>query len=440
MSLDVPVPAKTSFLASSIGAFTQTLFAKIFLLAANLATGIIVARSLAPVGRGEQAAMSMWPGLLSGLFSLGLALALTYSFRREPERQIELLSASSILAICLGLVATGVGMIFLPAWLSRYDTAIITFARWMLLLIPFTMITFVQQAALEARSDFTTSNLSKSLPQLASVVILGSLALTHRLTPFSSTFGYLAPWTVVPFLLGWRLRKLMSLRFDNFRGSAKRLLSYGLRSYPIDVLGTLSGQVDQVLVVGLISASGLGLYTVALSVSRILSIFHASLVTVLFPKAAALAPAQVVALTSRITRISSLAAFLGAATLIVALPFLMVHLYGGAFRDVVPVARILCIEIVVTGATSILSQSFMATGKPGTIAVLQVIGLLLTVPFMLVLIPRYGLSGAALALLCSSTCRLLIVIACYPLILKSPVPNLMIGPSDFAYVMQRLKR
>lgn len=440
MSSELLAEPKASFLATSLGAFTQTLVAKIFLLAANLATGIIVARSLAPVGRGEQAAMSMWPGLLSGLSSLGLALALTYNFRRKPERQSEVLFAAMVLAVALGIVGAGIGMVFVPHWLARYDWPVINYARWMMLLVPFTMITFVQQGALEARGDFTASNLSKSLPQLASVIILGYLALHHYLTPFTSTAGYLGPWTIVPFILAWRLRDLVAPHFRQLRSSAKLLLSYGLRSYPIDVLATLSAQVDQVLVVGLLSASGLGLYSVALSVSRILAIFHGSLLTVLFPKAAALEPPQVVALTGRMARISSLVASLASASLIATLPFLMVHLYGGAFKGVVSVAQILCVEVVVGGATSILSQSFMATGKPGTIAVLQVMGLLLTVPFMLILIPRLGLNGAALALLMTSTCRLGLVVVCYPLVLKTHPPSLLITAGDLSFLIKRLQR
>jgi antigen flippase len=118
----------------------------------------------------------------------------------------------------------------------------------------------------------------------------------------------------------------------------------------------------------------------------------------------------------------------------------MEPLYGGAFKSVVPIAQILCVEIVITGATSVLSQSFMATGKPGTIAVLQVLGLLLTVPFMLVLIPRFGLSGAALALLLSSTCRLGLVLACYPMILKTRPPSLIITGHDITFLLKRLRR
>jgi antigen flippase len=425
--------------ASTSGAFAQTLLAKLFLLFANLATGVIVARSLAPTGRGEQAAMTMWPGLLCGILSMGLGLALTYGIRRQPDRKSELLSTSILLALGFGALATTIGIVFVPHWLVRYDRSVIAFARLMLLIVPFMMATFVLQAAFEAHFDFTTSNLSKLLQQIVTVVILGLLAITHRLTPFTSTLGYLLPWAVVPVVLAWRLRDLITLRLPNFRVSAKELLSYGTRSSAIDLLGTLSGQVDQVLVVGLLSAGGLGLYSVALSVSRVLFVFHASLVTVLFPRAASLKPTEVFALMPRAARITSLMASVAAACLIVLLPYILVPLYGGAFKGVIPIARILCVEIVITGAASVLSQSFMATGKPGTVALLQVIGLLVTIPLLLILIPRFGLSGAALALLVSSTCRLAAVMACHPILLKTKLPNLIVTRGDIVFLLSKVK-
>ena len=354
--------------ASSYGAVAQTFAAKIFLLVANLATGILVARTLAPAGRGELAAMTLWPGLLCSLFTLGVPLALNYNSRRNPGRHAQYVWAAIVLSAGLGIVATLVGIAIIPHMLGKYQLPVVQLAQWLMLMAPFLMMTFVLQAALESRTEFTVSNLSKSLPQLIVLGILGALAVTRHLTPFSSALAYMLPLAIVPIILGWRLRRTIRVAMDRFRDSTRELLSYGVRSYAIDILGTLSQQVDQVLVVGLLSASGLGLYAVALSVSRVLGVFHSSLVTVLFPRAASLAKEDVVALTGRATRISTFVASLGAAALILLLPFLMVRLYGGAFSGVVPVARILSVEVIVTGATSILAQAFLATGRPGTIA------------------------------------------------------------------------
>ena len=77
----------------------------------------------------------------------------------------------------------------------------------------------------------------------------------------------------------------------------KQLLQYGIRSYGIDLLGTLALQVDQVLVVSLLSADAMGSYVVVLSLSRMLNVFQTSVVMVLFPKAAGHSTDKVLSMT-----------------------------------------------------------------------------------------------------------------------------------------------
>lgn len=426
--------------STSSGAVAQTLVLRVILIGANLATGVIVARVLAPTGRGEQAAMVLWPGILCGLLSLGIPLALSFKVRRQPEQRAELLSAALILGTALGFLATVVGIVVIPHWIGRYDRSVVVFAQWAMLIAPLWMVTVIMQAAFEADGDFTASNVSKFFPPVTTLCGLIAFAALGKLTPYSSAALYLGPAAVVPLMLGWRLRRRLTLTLRRFRTTARELLSYGIRSYAVDVLGTLSQQVDQLLVVGLVNPAGLGIYTVALSASRVLGVFHNSLNTVLFPKASSLEHADVVALTARAARINTLITASTALVLFLILPLAMPLVYGRAFNGVIPVTRILLVEIVLTGAASILAQAFMATGKPGVIAVLQTVGLLLAVPLMFAFIPRFGLSGAALALLVSTASRLALVLVCYPLVLKTPVPNMVVNRSDLAFLANRLRR
>ena len=67
------------------------------------------------------------------------------------------------------------------------------------------------------------------------------------------------------------------------------------------------------------------------------------------------------------------------------------------------------------GATiAVLAQAFLSTGRPAVVALLQGVGLAAIVPLMLFAVPRYGLVGAALALLASTALRLIFVLGCFP--------------------------
>jgi O-antigen/teichoic acid export membrane protein len=210
----------------------------------------------------------------------------------------------------------------------------------------------------------------------------------------------------------------------------KRILGYGIRSYGIDVLGTLALYVDQVLVIGLLSPGAMGSYVVVLSLSRMLNLFQNSVVMVLFPKAAGRPREDVVAMTGECVRISGLVTAFCGVFVCLAGPTLLRILYGSEYVAAKGALRILVVEVVLSGATFVLAQAFMALDRPGVVTILQAIGLSLSIPMMLLLIPRYGIYGAAVSLLTSTVARLLFVYCAYWIFLKIKPPSLLPSSRD----------
>ena len=200
------------------------------------------------------------------------------------------------------------------------------------------------------------------------------------------------------------------------------------------MLSTLGGQIDQVLVIALLSASNVGVYVVALNASRVLTLLTASVVTVLLPSASGLDKEGAVEIVTRSARISTaIAATLGLA-LVAVYPVIFPLFYGRAFSQAVSVAQLLTLEAVLFGAVDVLAQAFMALGRPGFVTALQSIGLMIVFPAMLLFLPHFGLLGAAMALLTSTTVRLIFVLWSYPMFLKLPMPNLILRKDDFVRV------
>jgi O-antigen/teichoic acid export membrane protein len=215
---------------------------------------------------------------------------------------------------------------------------------------------------------------------------------------------------------------------------------YGVRSYGIDLCGTMSFYVDQVMVVHLLQSGTMGAYVVALSLSRMLNAFHAAVVMVLFPKMISKSAETIHSLTGRAVRITTF--MTGCAGLVVALlgPQLMTLLYGPAYRGATGIVRILIVEVILSGVVQVLSQAFMALGRPGTVTLFQVSGLLLTVPVLIVLVPRYGIHGAAVALLISTTIRLVAVMTLFRPLLHMPCPRIVLTREDWRFMTSTLRR
>ena len=111
-------------------------------------------------------------------------------------------------------------------------------------------------------------------------------------------------------------------------------------------------------------------------------------------------------------------------------PAVLNLLYGRAYISAAPVLRVLLIEVVLASVTGVLAQAAMALGKPGIVTLLQSVGLALTIPFMTIMIPRFGMIGAAYALLASTFCRFLFVQFSFPLFLKVKSPRLWFALAD----------
>jgi O-antigen/teichoic acid export membrane protein len=391
-------------------AVLQTLVAKLSILAINAATGILTARVLQPAARGELTAIILWPVFLASLLSFGLQTSLVFNLRKHPEEQGPLVSTALWAGLVCGSLAALLGAIFIPLWLRQYPPQIVTIARLFLLSAPLSSLTIMGRSVFEGRGDYYASNLLQLFTPVPSLLALIGLTLCHRMTPLTAGLAYVLGG--IPVFV-WMMRRLsgsVQLRRWAEMRSLKKLLHYGVRSYGIDLLGTLALQVDQILVISLLAPAAMGIYVVALSLSRVLNVFQQSAVMVLFPKAAGATTDAVMAMTGRAARLSTIVAAAFALLVAVLGPMLIRLVYGPAYTAAVSALRILVIEVVLAGLTYVLAQAFMALGRPGVVTLLQAVGLAISFPLMLWWIPRFGIAGAALALLCSTAVRLLLVV------------------------------
>jgi O-antigen/teichoic acid export membrane protein len=300
----------------------------------------------------------------------------------------------------------------------------------MMLFAPQVALTLILTAMLETQGDFKLANSTRVISTVLTLASLTVMAFMHVLTPSLTTLTYFVPPMLTSAWVAWKLRAFFARRLFDPRPGLKILGSYGLRSYGVDVLATLSQQIDQVLVVGLLSASAMGVYAIALSASRVLQLLHQAVVTVIFPNASGLAQERVVPVVARAARVSTVIATLFSAILAAALPFLIPLFYGRGYAGAIGVAQVLTLEALIGGLVYVLAQAFMASNRPGLVTAFQGLGFCVAVPCMLVLMPHFGLMGAAVALLISTCARLAFLLASFRMILHVPMPQLIPTADD----------
>jgi O-antigen/teichoic acid export membrane protein len=416
----------------------QCLATKFLVLGLNAATSIVVARALKPAGRGEMSAIIIWPGFFSALLTLGLPSSLTFNLRRHPEHAPETVAAASVLTLLIGLVTGILGFVFIPVWLTQYSHTDIVYARWMLLASPLPMMLLFGRAALEAKGNFLASNLSLwSVPFLTLIWLLVLVAFGH-VTPLTSGLAYVFTSLPLAVILVAQVYSTYRPRFWNLRAALRNLLHFGLRAWGIDLLNALAVS-EHVLVVHFLSPADMGTYVVAASLARMLGVFQTSAVIVLFPRIAARSTADVIELTGFTLRVTTFCAAAGAVAVGALGPVLLRFVYGASYAEGgVGVFRLLLGEVVLSGATQVLAQAYLALERPGTVTVIQALGVGIGLLIMPGMIKEFGGPGAPLALLVSSVIRFAITLLSFRYLLKTAAPRIWPKREDLRIVTARL--
>jgi O-antigen/teichoic acid export membrane protein len=424
---------------SGLSAVMQSMAGRILFVLINAATGVVTARALHPSGRGELAALGVWPNFLGSAMTFGLPSALIFWNRSDPEQKSSFLWASLPLTMLMGAIAVLLGVIGIPFWLSQYPPGIVHVAQLLMLNAFVVLLVANARAACEANNDFLASSVAMCMTPLLTLVALIAVDVAHSLTAINAALCYVAGGLPSCAFLCFRLRHSFSEPPTQMVQAAKKLLGYGGRSYGVDICGTLSLYADQAIVVHLLDPGAMGIYVVALSLSRTLNVIHQAVAAVLFPKAVALDQRELIAMTGRAIRISTL--FTAACGAIVSLlgPVLLSVLYGREYRGATMILNILIAEVILTGATLVLTRAYMALNRPGLVTALQSSGLLLSLPLLAAFVPRWGVLGASFALLTAAVVRLVVALASFRFVLGERAPGLIPRIDELQMLARRMK-
>jgi O-antigen/teichoic acid export membrane protein len=188
------------------------------------------------------------------------------------------------------------------------------------------------------------------------------------------------------------------------RGGARgaELLRFALRTWVVNVLGALHERVDVLLLAALLpDPAPAAFYVVALGLIERLKQIPEAIGVALFPELAARDAQAGARFAARTVRHSLAWLILLAVPIAAAAPWLMPLLYGDPYRASVPVVLVLLPALSALAVYRILSRYFIARGAQGTPIAIQAVSLVANLALNLLLIPRLGAVGAALASLCS---------------------------------------
>jgi O-antigen/teichoic acid export membrane protein len=358
---------------------------------------LILARALGPTGRGTIAFITVTALVAARVASMGIGEATAVFVAKRPEirgalltNAVTFMAASALLiaaVACGALIALGDDR---PAGVGAPELAIIAAAT-------------LVSALGDAGYVFLLG--SNRLRPIALITASASWVYPLLLVVLWSTVGL----TVLRAALVWTasesIRALAYLR-QSTRGLALSRLDPGLlveavrfgsRAWVGSMARFLNFRTDQILMGFLATEAALGVYAVAVNASEVLLYLPAATATALLPAAARADGGLRTEQALRAFR--SAAVVTAAAALVAALlgPLLLPVVFGAPFEASVTPFLWLLPGALGFAATAVFSYALVAASSPGLSSVGPFVSLVVGITLDLVLIPRFGASGAAAA-------------------------------------------
>lgn len=383
-----------------VGQVGVTLSAQMVMLVLALGQAAIVARWLGPEGKGVLTLVQLLPGMLAIFLNFGINSANVYY---AGSRRLDIGTLASN-GLTLGLVGSTVGIAavailvvggWLDALMPGVPPAILLLS---MAALPASLLIGQFNAILQGLRRISAVNAVNVLHTLATLVFMAVLIIGLQIGLLGAVLAVVGSAVFTLALVGrllWREGAIFIPRWNP--PAVRQLLSFGLRGYVGQLLQFFNYRLDMFLVNFFLDPASVGIYSVSVRMAELLWYLPNSVGFVIFPRAASAKPGEMRSFIPRVFGITVALTFIGAIGLAVLGRFLIVIVYSPAFLDAYVPLLALLPGVVLLGGAKVLTNVIAGHGYPQYNSINAGISLVLTVVFDLVLIPAYGLTGAAVA-------------------------------------------
>jgi O-antigen/teichoic acid export membrane protein len=392
------------------------LVARLGAITSLLLVSLLVARIAGPAGVGTLVLLRVLPWLVGLLLGSGLYGAAPYFLsgpgRAEPRYRSTLVAIAVAAGVAGTVLWVAAAPVFGPRLFPQLSTGLVALAGVMVLS---QALESTAMACCQGFDDLAGANRLIFLEEFVFLPGFGLLLLV-------GTEPYLA--MVIALLVGDLTTSALGAarlaRRGYFTGSgrpslplAREVAGYGFRAQLGTIALLVNARLDFALVGALIGPASLGIYAVATRYAELLRLPALAMNYVLFPAYArdggAVATERVRALLPRIGWVPAAVAV----PMALAAPVVLPLFFGRPFSAAVLPAWVLLGGLAVGGIIGVIGAYLSGVGRPGLYSASLAAGLPVTVVLDLLLIPPFGVTGAAVASTAAYFVTTGVLLACY---------------------------
>lgn len=388
-----------------------TILIQLFQFVAVVGSTILVTRVTGAHGRGEYALVSSVATLAAMVTGLGISWAGIYYI---GKRQFPLADvASTLLTVSLAAASVAVatlGVVYILFRDSYFHEVSAPQAVIMLLLT----------ALFQLTATSTSIVLGLNRPLHYAGVSLVQLGVALAIQVALAVFGSLTATTALAGLLvgaatgtGFGLvlvRREVPLRIGLDRQILRTFFNFGIRGYAANLMMFLNYRLDALIVNGLAGVVSLGYYSIATAMAETLWYGANGFALVMFPHVSSLDRKEANRVTPVVCRNAVFMTLIGALVMFAVSRELILFVFGPGMLPALNPLWLLLPGIVTLTTAKVLSSYLSGIGKPTYSTYIAAFTVTLTIALDLLLIPRYGINGAAAASSIVYTCTAIVTV------------------------------
>lgn len=370
------------------------------ILILSLVTASITARCLGPAGKGQLAMVFMVPALLQMFLSLGLGPANVY-YVASGSLPIHQLTAN---AVAFSILATVVGFLvtlsmlmsnLLPIVLPGVSSGYLMLG---MIALPLGLLASNFNTILHGCQRIYTLNMLNFIGSLLSASFMAILVIAMKFGILGAIIASLAVNVAMLAATGWCAKKDGACFWPQWNPKVIRpTLNYGLKCYVANLLQFFNYRLDVFIVNFFLGPVSVGIYGVSVAIAELLWQLPNAASFVIFPKSANSSQEAMNDFTPRVFWIILAITMVGAIGLALFGKFAIRIIFSSAFLDAYVPLLVLLPGVVLLGAGKVLANDVAGRGYPHYNSITAGISLVVTVALDLLLIPKLGVVGAALA-------------------------------------------
>lgn len=373
-----------------------TLISNIVIICIGFFTSWVISRTLGAELQGVYNLAILIPNLMYNFLNFGQDTSTMFFLSNKTINKSDLIDNMIPVSIFYTIISTLLGTLFIfllkDSMFTEVSNNTLIFA---LIISPLTFLNNNLTAVLKSEGEFFSVNKVQVINKIIYFLICTILFFIVDVNIVIFANIIILSISIISL---WKKIGIKSIRIKFNKEYQKKNISYGFKSYLANMITFLNYRLDTFIIKALSkSTMAVGQYGVSVTLAEQVWVFASAISSVMFPYITSIEndedKSKVTSLTFKIVMVVTFMA-------IIVLFFasnLIRFVYGEDYYGSIIPLKILLIGVFSLSLGKILANDIASRGKPELNALSNLMGLLVNVIFNILLIPRFGIAGAAMA-------------------------------------------